>query len=232
MSLSVESRACGRVYVIRCVGRIVTGEESQVLEAVITRALQDSNRLVLNVAEVTRVDSSGMGLLVRFLSRIKSNGGDLRLAAPQTFLSSLLRLTKLATIFRVYDSEEEGIVSFLKEPAGSTKESAPVGPLVLFLDQSPDLCAFVRKLLNSNGYEVVSSCRLRDAKLLLNTADVAYLVLGPNCSQLPCERVVAELMPLAKAAALIQLESGFQMDDAEKAATQLLQRLQGEGAGA
>jgi anti-sigma B factor antagonist len=226
MSLSVDSRACGKVYVIRCVGRIVNGEESQCLVRVITRALQDSNRLVLDVARVSRVDSSGMGLLVRFLSRIKSNGGDLRLAAPQAFLKSLLQLTKLTTIFRVYDTEEEAIVSFLKEPAGTNKEAAPAGPLVLFLDQSPDLCAFVRKLLNSNGYEVVSSCRLHDAKLLLSAADVAYLILGPNSSQLPCDRVIAELTPLAKNAGLIQSEAGFQADDAEKAAADLLRRLQ------
>jgi anti-anti-sigma factor len=225
MSLSVDSRACGRLYIIRCVGRIVSGEESQILEAAITRALQDSNRLVLNVADVSRVDSSGMGLLVRLLSRIKSNGGDFRLAAPQEFLSSLLKLTRLTTVFRVYDSEDEAVVSFLKEPAGTTKEAAPAGPLVLFLDQSPDLCAFVRKLLNSNGYEVVSSLRLHDAKLLLSAADVTYLILGPNCSQLPAEQVTAELAPLAKNATLVRLESGFHVDDADRAATELLQRL-------
>jgi len=50
-------------------------------------------------------------------------------------------------------------------------------------------------------------------------------VLGPNCSHLPCDQVTAELMPLAKGAKLVQLPSGFQMDDAEKAATELLQRI-------
>jgi len=232
MSLSVESRACGKVYVIKCMGRIVAGEESQALETAFTRAVQNSNRLVLDVAEVSRVDSSGMGLLVRFLSRIKSNGGDLRLAAPQPFFRTLLQLTKLSAVFKTYDSEEEAIVSFLKEPGGAIRETAPTGPLVLFIDQSPDLCAFVRKLLNGHGYEVVSSCRLRDAKLLLNAADVSYVVLGPNCSHLPCDTAMAELQPLAKNAKLVQLEKGFQMDDAEKAATELLKKLEAPAAGA
>lgn len=225
MSLSVDSRACGKVYVVKCMGRIVAGDESQTLEGAFTRAVQNSNRLVLDVAEVSRVDSSGMGLLVRFLSRIKSNGGDLRLAAPKAFFRTLLQLTKLSTVFRVYDSEEEAIVSFLKEPAGITKDATPAGPLVLFVDQSPDLCAFVRRVLNGHGYEVVSSCRVHDAKLLLHAADVSYLVLGPNCSNLPCEKVIAELMPLAKNAKLVQLQSGFHIDDAEKAASGLLQQL-------
>jgi anti-anti-sigma factor len=215
--------------VIKCFGKIVAGEESQTLEAAFTRAVQNSNRLVLDVAEVSRVDSSGMGLLVRFLSRIRANGGDLRLGAPQPFFRSLLEMTKLSKIVRIYDTEEEAIVSFLKEPAGTSKETAPAGPLALFLDQSADLCAFVRKLLNANGYEVITTCRLRDAKLLLNTTEVSWLVLGPNCSELPCDRVVAELKPLAKDAKLLQLERGFQMDDAEKAALQLLQGL-GTGA--
>ena len=122
MSLSVDSRSCGKVYVIKCIGKIVAGEESQTLEAAFTRALQHSNRLVLDVAEASRVDSGGMGLLVRFLSRIKSNGGDLRLAAPQPFLRTLLQMTKLSSVFKTYDSEEEAIVSFLKEPAGSSRK--------------------------------------------------------------------------------------------------------------
>ncbi len=225
MSLSVDSRACGRVYVIRCIGRIVAGDESRTLEAVITRSLQDFNRLVIDVADVSRVDSSGMGLLVRFLSRVKANGGDLRLASPQPFFRSLLEMTKLTTILRVYNTEEEAIVSFLKEPPTAAKETTPAGPLVLFLDQSVDLCAFVRKMLNGHGYEVVTTSRLHDAKLLLSAADFSYLVLGPECSQLPCDDVIATLKPFAKSADVVQLQRGFQMDDAERAASDLLQRM-------
>ena len=95
MSLSLDSRHCGRVFVIKCAGRIVTGEEITILEACINRGLLESTRIVLHVGEVTRVDSTGMGLLVRFLSHTRNRGGDLRLAAPPPFLDNLLRLTKL-----------------------------------------------------------------------------------------------------------------------------------------
>jgi anti-sigma B factor antagonist len=225
MSLSIDSRSCGRVYVIKCFGRIVHGEESQVLESAFIRGLQDSNRIVVEVSEVSRVDSTGMGVLVRFLSRVRNNGGDLRLASPQPFFRKLLDLTKLATVFRIYDSEDEAIVSFLKEPAVPRKETAPAGPLVLFVDQSPDLCAFVRKVLNGHGYEAATTCRLHDAKLLLSASDVSYLVLGPDCSELPCDQVVATLRPLARNAALVQLEPDFRSLDAEHAASTLLQHL-------
>ena len=225
MSLSVESRFVGRVCVIKCFGRLVNGVEAQAMESAFTRALQDGNRLVVDTAEVNRVDSTGMGVLVRFLSRIKLQGGDLRLAAPQPFLLRLLQLTKLSSVFRVYDSEEEAILSFLKNPAGSGKNAVPEGPSVLFVDQSPDLCAFVRTLLNKNGYDAMSTCRIHDAKLLLSAGEVAFLVLGPNCSQLPCEEVISTLQPLARDARLVQLEDGFESYDAEQAASELLKRL-------
>ena len=115
------------------------------------------------------------------------------------FFRSLLEMTKLSPRSSAFmTSEEEAIVSFLKEPAVPGKDTSPAGPLVLFLDQSPDLCAFVRKLLNGYGYEVVTTCRLHDAKLLAGAAYVSYVVLGPDCAQLPCETVVAALEPLAK----------------------------------
>ena len=225
MSLSIDTRAVGKVYVVRCVGRIVGGDESRILEAVFIRALQDSNRLVIDLADVSRVDSSGMGLLVRFLSRVRATGGDMRLASPQPFFRSLMDMTKLSTILRMYDTEEAAIVSFLKEPANTVKETAPAGPLVLFLDQSVDLCAFIRKLLNGHGYEVVTTSRLHDAKLLLSASDFSYLVLGPECAQLPCDEVIATLKPWAKTADVVQLERGFQVNDVERAASDLLLRM-------
>ena len=222
MSLSLDSRHCGRVFVIKCVGRIVTGEEITILEACINRGLLESTRIVVQAGEVTRVDSTGMGLLVRFLSHTRNRGGDLRLAAPPPFLSNLLRLTKLATIFRIYDSEEEAIVSFLKEPALSNTDGAHAGPLVLFVDQSPDLCAFVRTLLQHHGYEVLSTCRMHDAKTLLSAAKVDYIVLGPDSSSLPSESVAASLKSLAPKASTVLLQNDFKLGDPEQAGLELL----------
>ncbi len=226
MSLSVECRPCGKVYVVKCLGRIVTGEEASFLEAAINRGMVEFSRVVLQTGEVTRVDSTGMGLLVRFLSHTRNRGGDFRLAAPQPFLTTLLQLTKLSTIFRVYDSEEEAIVSFLKEPSAVNVGTKNAGPLVLFVDQSPDLCAFVRTLLHHHGYEVLSTCRVRDAKTLLSAAKVDYIVLGPDSSQLPSHTVVEALKSLAPNATTVLLESGFKLEDPERAGHELLQRMQ------
>ena len=229
MSLSVDGRACGKVYVIQCMGRIVTGEEATTLQAALNRAVMEFRHIVLDVSETTRLDSNGMGLLVRFLSHTRNRGGDLRLAAPQPFLRTLLDVTKLSSIFRVYDSDEEAIVSFLKEPLELRATPKGVGPLVLFVDRSPDLCAFVRTLLDHHGYVVVSTCRMRDARILLKASNVEYIVLGPDCAELASDNVVDSLKLLAPQAVTVQLERGFELGDPEGASQALLRRMRPPG---
>jgi anti-anti-sigma factor len=225
MLLSVDSRHCGTVYVIRCTGRIVAGEEVGVLEASITSGLREFIRIVLHCGDVSRVDSTGLGLLVRFLSQTRNRGGDFRLAAVPPFIGNMLQMTKLDSLFRVYDSEEEAIISFLKEPKASNPDSS-VGPMVLFVDQSADLCAFVRTLLHHHGYEVLSTCRIHDAMTLLNTAKFDYIVLGPDSSDLPSDNVVASVKSLVPAVATVLLEKDFKYEDPEQAGLELLRMLQ------
>jgi anti-anti-sigma factor len=227
LSLSIDSRHCGAVYILRCAGRIVAGEEITVLETSIDRGLRESSRVVLEAGEVSRVDSTGMGLLVRFLTHTRNRGGDFRLAALPPFLDHLLQITKLSSIFHIYGSEEDAIVSFLKQASAPKQDNAVTGPKVLFVDQSADLCAFVRGLLGNHGYEVLSTCRLHDARMLLSAAKVDYIVLGPNCAQVPSDTVAASLKPLAPSARTVQLQSDFKYADAERAGQELLQRIQG-----
>ena len=224
MPLTVDSRHCGMVYVIRCTGRIVAGEEVGVLEAALTRGLHEFTRVVLHLGDVSRVDSTGLGLLVRFLSYTRKRDGDFRLAAPPPFMGTMLRMTKLDSLFRIYDSEEKAIVSFFQEPMMS-KPDASVGPMVLFVDQSPDLCAFVRTLLHHHGFEVLSTCRIHDAMTLLTAAKFDYIVLGPDSSDFSSDNVVGCLKSLAPAVATVLLESGFEHQDPEQAELELLQMM-------
>lgn len=226
MSLSVDARHCGTVYIIRCNGRIGAGEECSVLETSINRGLRDFRRLAIDLDGVGQLDSTGIGLLVRYLSHTRSRGGDLRLSTPQPFVANVLRATKLTTVFKVYESEEEAVVSFLKEPGVSGSAETPAGPLVLFVDRSADVCAFVRALLSKNGYAVLSSCRMTDAKLLLLSAKVEYLVLGAECSQSESAVAAGKLKAQAGGASIVQLSSGFNYDDPERAGAELLGSLQ------
>ncbi|HVO78671.1 MAG TPA: STAS domain-containing protein [Candidatus Bathyarchaeia archaeon] len=226
MSLAIESRHCGSVYVVRCAGRIVSGEESKVLDEALQRGLREFSRLVLNVSEVNRVDSAGMGLLVRFLWHTRNRRGDLRLAAPSPFVTSLLEMTKLSSVFRLYPDEEAAIVSFLKEGVNAPAESDNSGPRVLFLDPSPDTCAFVRAVLSRHGYRVLSTGLMGDAKILLSASTVDVIVLGPDCGNLTAPATLEVLRKLAPAAKTVVLEREFKSRSADEAGVALLERIQ------
>jgi anti-sigma B factor antagonist len=226
MSLALESRHCGSVYVVRCVGRIGTGQESALLEEAMKRGLREFSRLVLNVSEVNYVDSSGMGLIVRFLWHARTRGGDLRLAGPPPFITKLLDMTRLSAVFRIYPDEEAAIVSFLKEGATSPADSANTGPRVLFLDPSPDTCAFVRELLTRHGYRVLSTGLMGDAKILLNASTVDVIVLGPDSGTLSSSATLGVLQQLAPSARTVVLEREFKSRSADEAGIALLERIQ------
>jgi anti-anti-sigma factor len=226
MSLALESRHCGSVYVVRCAGRIVTGEESALLEETLKRGLREFTRVVLNVSEVDRVDSSGMGLLVRFLWHTRTRGGDLRLAAPTRIVTDLLEMTKLSAVFRVFPDEEAAIVSLLNDGALTPADSANTGPRVLFLDPSPDTCAFVRALLSRHGYRVLSTGLMGDAKVLLCASTVDVIVLGPDSGALSTPAMVNVLQELAPSAKTVVLERDFKSRAADEAGMALLERLQ------
>ncbi|MEO6807233.1 MAG: STAS domain-containing protein [Edaphobacter sp.] len=222
MLLRLSSRFVGNVYVIECVGRVVLGEEVKALEGALTAGEHEFVRIVLNMAEVNRLDSIAMGLLVRFAERLGKHGGGLRLGAPPPFVTHLLEMTKLSSLLPSYATEEEAIVSFLKQGAASeTRVSG--GPRVLVLDESADLCVFVRTILAGRGYDVRSTCSFRDAKILLGVDDVEYIVVGPSTPQLSAETVVESLTALSPNAKAVRLDAGFKLRDAREAANELLQ---------
>lgn len=226
MSLSVDARHCGAVYVIRCSGRIVAGEPSSVLEAAMNRGLREFRSIVIDLEEVRHLDSSGIGLLVRHLSQARSRGGDLRLSSATPLVVKIIQATRLDTVFKMYASEEEAVVSFLKQPGVAGNEEAPAGPRVLFIDRSADVCAFIRALLGKHGYAVLSSCKMTDAKLLLLSAKFDYLVMGAECEQGESAAMAGKLKALAGAASIVQLSSEFNYDNPERASSELLGLMQ------
>jgi anti-sigma B factor antagonist len=226
MSLALESRHCGSVYVIRCAGHITTGQGSALLEEALKTGLREFTCLVLNVGEVNYIDSSGMGLLVRFLWHTRTRDGDLRLATPTPFVSKLLQITKLSAVFRIYPDEESAIVSFLQEGSSIVADAANAGPRVLFLDPTPDTCAFVRALLTRHGYRVLSTGLMGDAKILLTASTVDIIVLGPDSGPLASPATVNVLRQLAPSAKTVVLEKEFKSRAADEAGVALLERIQ------
>jgi anti-anti-sigma factor len=222
MLLSLKSRFVGNVYVIACVGRVVLGEEVKALEAAFEAGEREFTRIVLNLAEVSRLDSIAMGLLVRYAERMSKRGGGLRLATPPAFVTNLLNMTKLNTILQSFPTEEEAILSFLKQGSGGEGQERR-GLRVLVFDESADLCVFVRTVLTGRGYDVRSTCSFRDAKILLGVDEVDYIVVGPSTPQLSAETVLQSLTALSPGAKPLQLAADFKIRDAHEATDALAQ---------
>jgi anti-anti-sigma factor len=220
--LSLAKRFVGNVYIIRCTGRVILGDEVKTLEAALEAGSQEFNRFVIDLSEVSRLDSIAIGLLVRYAERMGKRGGGLRLATPPAFVLRLLNMTKLSGLLPSYATEEEAIVSFLKEqPEEGQAERR--GPRVLLVNDSADLCVFVRTVLSRHGFDVRSTCSFRDAKILLKTDAVEYILAGPGTPQLPAETVVDTLAALAPEAKVLVLAADFKIVDAQEATNALLQ---------
>lgn len=228
MLLTLKSRFVGNVYVVECAGRVVLGEEVKALEAALEAGSREFTRIVLNLAEVSRLDSIAMGLLVRYAERLGKQGGGLRLAAPPAFVTNILNMTKLSSMLPSYPSEEEAIVSFLQQNSDEEAQQRR-GPRVLVFDESADLCVFVRTVLIGQGFDVRSTCSFRDAKILLRVDGVDYIVVGPSTPRLSAETVVQSLTALSPKANVMQLAADFKIQDVQEATDALLQMF-GRGA--
>jgi anti-sigma B factor antagonist len=111
MSLKVETRELQGVTVVSCHGRIVLGEESAGMRDTLKRALASSRHLVLDLSEVSYIDSSGLGTLVGVYSSARAAGAEIKLAGLNPRLRDLLQITKLVTVFEVYDDVQQAIAA-------------------------------------------------------------------------------------------------------------------------
>ncbi len=113
MSVKLTSRQVGDVTVIDAAGRITLGEGSSVFRDTIKQlVVSGQKKILLNLAEVSYIDSSGIGELVSGFTTVSNAGGSLKLLKLTNRIQELLQITKLYTIFEVFDDEAKGLASF------------------------------------------------------------------------------------------------------------------------
>jgi anti-sigma B factor antagonist len=105
------------IVVVDCAGRIVFGEETSELREQVKGLISEGGRVVLNLGEVNYIDSGGLGTLVALYTSARSAGGAIKLARLTRRVDDLLQVTKLLTVFEVYETEEEAVESFRKAAA-------------------------------------------------------------------------------------------------------------------
>lgn len=113
MALHATHRDAGTVTVVDLSGRITLGDGSALLRKTIRGLLEDRReKIVLNLADVDYIDSSGIGELVSGYSAVRSQGGELKLLQLTKRVRDLLQITKLYTVFEVYNDEPAALRSF------------------------------------------------------------------------------------------------------------------------
>jgi anti-sigma B factor antagonist len=113
MSMKFKTRQVDGVTILDLSGRITLGEGSVTLRDAIKDAVaKGSKSILLNLAEVDYIDSSGLGELVSAYTTVKNQGGELKLLHLTDKVHDLLQITKLYTVFDVKDDEASAVSSF------------------------------------------------------------------------------------------------------------------------
>ena len=113
MSVKLTTRQVGDVSVIDAVGRITLGEGSSTLREKIKDVVNGGQKkILLNLGEVSYIDSSGIGELVSGFTTVTNHGGSLKLLNLTKRVKDLLQITKLYTVFEVHDDEAGAVRSF------------------------------------------------------------------------------------------------------------------------
>ena len=110
--LDITDRAVGDVTVLTLKGRILEDADSS-LGAVIERLFRENRlKLVLDLRDVTYIDSTGLGLIVAKYVGARRRGGDVRLVSLTARITHLMEITKLAEVFATFGSESDAVDSF------------------------------------------------------------------------------------------------------------------------
>jgi anti-sigma B factor antagonist len=113
MSLKITSSEVDGVVLVALNGRIILGEESTALrEKLKSLIAAGKKKIVLNMAEIGYIDSAGLGALVAAHLSAKNAGGSIRLCNLGDKFQEVLQLTKMLTVFDVYDTEAAAVASF------------------------------------------------------------------------------------------------------------------------
>ena len=115
MTMKSSVRQVDGVTVVDLSGRITLGEGSVVLRDTVKDLIaKGDRRILLNLGDVTYIDSSGIGELVSAFTTVRNQGGELKLLNLTKKVQDLLQITKLYTVFDVKDDEAVALASFKK----------------------------------------------------------------------------------------------------------------------
>ena len=127
MDLDLQIASFKNVSVLRCRGRLIYGPEAAEFVRVTRQALATTKEIVLQLADVTQIDSGGVGALGTVYMAAHNQEAEIKLAALHPRVAEVLRITGLELLFDIRSSESEAIAAFeLKEGSAALKEAAEI----------------------------------------------------------------------------------------------------------
>jgi len=114
VTLTTSTRKLDGVVVVECSGKIVLGAELTSLRIQVKELLNKSRQIVLDLGGVTHMDSGGLGALVGLYASARNAGAEIKLANLSPRLKDLLQITRLLTVFEVFDRAEDAAAAFRK----------------------------------------------------------------------------------------------------------------------
>jgi anti-sigma B factor antagonist len=138
--MKMTDREVDGAFVLALDGRIVLGEESQALRVKLKSLIAEGKKkIVLNVDNIKYIDSAGLGILVAAHVSAKTQGASLKLSNLGSRFREVLQITKLLTVFDVYNTEAAAIASFSKltDKAATEKPSVTLPGIVEEIIESP-----------------------------------------------------------------------------------------------
>jgi len=112
MTLKTDTRVENGVTIVSCNGRITFGDEAMALRESLKQILASTRQVVLNLSGVSYIDSGGLGTLVGVYSSARAAGADIKLTGLGQRLRDVLQITKLVTVFEVYETEQQAVDAF------------------------------------------------------------------------------------------------------------------------
>jgi anti-sigma B factor antagonist len=120
-NLTIGQRQVDGITIIDLNGKVALGETNRQLhEALRALVMAGTNKIVLNLKNVTTIDSSGLGEIVAGYSTLKSNGGSLVIVNMPERVTDLMTITKLYTVFDIFENEKDALAALQNDGQSST----------------------------------------------------------------------------------------------------------------
>ena len=126
--MQIKEQIEGDVVVLHLKGNLMGDPETTEFRDKIKNLVRDGFlKIVLDVSKVKWINSSGLGALISALTTVNNAGGDLRLSSVTEKIKSLFMITQLIKVFKVFESNERAIASFMVDPISGKKAEQPEG---------------------------------------------------------------------------------------------------------